>query len=286
MQLMGQSSIINKNTRMPGTMDEAITVRLARNDIEIKAAQHLRYQVFYEEFGAVPSAEVKEQRRDFDEFDAFADHMVVVDERLGEGSEAIVGTYRLTDQKAALRAGRFYTSDEYDISPLLECGANLLELGRSCVLEAYRTRPVLQKLWQGIAGYVVDKQIEILFGCGSFQGMDPKVHSEALSYLYHYHLAPPGLRPIAWEQHFIEMNRFPKCRLNQKQILTHLPPLIKGYIRLGAHVGDGAFLDHTLNTTDVCIVLQTHLITDRYKRHYERTTSGTFGTPSWADGES
>lgn len=262
----------------PQEQSQQITVRLAETDEEREAAQKLRYKVFYEEFGAKPSEEVKRNKRDWDEFDEAADHMVVFDESLGSGPNSLIGTYRLCDQKAAEKVGRFYTSDEYDISPLIDCGANLLELGRSCVLAEYRTRPVLQKLWQGIADYVLEREIEILFGCGSFHGTDPEEHAEALSYLHHYHLASPGIRPKSLDKHYVDMNRMPKSRLNQKQILTSLPPLIKGYLRIGANIGDGAYVDHSFNTTDVCIVLQTHLMANRYRQHYERKGNATFET--------
>ena len=250
-------------------------MRFAETEAEIAAAQALRYTVFYEEFGAKPSDAVAKAKRDMDEFDAEAEHMIVIDRGLGKPeAEAIVGTYRLCNQGAANRVGRFYTSDEYDITPLIDSGANLLELGRSCVLLEYRTRPVLQKLWQAIAEYIMAHKIDILFGCGSFHGTDPEEHAEELSYLYHYHLAPPGLRPRCLEEYYVDMNMRSKKRLNQKQLLTGLPPLIKGYIRLGAAVGDGAYVDHQFNTTDVCIVLQTTLITERYRKHYEREGQG------------
>ncbi len=249
---------------------QEIIVRLAQNDAEREAAQILRYKVFYEEFGAIPSPRVKESKKDWDQFDEVAEHMVVLDESLGTGPDSIIGTYRLCDQKAANSVGQFYTQEEYDISPLIDCGANLLELGRSCVEVEYRTRPVLQKLWQGIADYVLEHEIEILFGCGSFHGTDPQEHAEALSYLHHYHLAAPGIRPRSLDKHYVEMNLMAKSRINQKQILTSLPPLIKGYLRIGAMIGDGAYVDKDFNTTDVCVVLQTQLIANRYRRHYEK----------------
>ena len=245
-----------------------IIVRLAETHAEREAAQKLRYQVFYEEFGAKPSPEVAKSKRDWDQYDEAAEHMVVFDTSLGSGADAIIGTYRLLDQAGADKVGHFYTSDEYDISPLIECGANLLELGRSCVLQPYRTRSVLKKLWQGIADYVLDNHIEILFGCGSFHGTDPKDYAEALSYLHHYHLAAPCLRTRSLDKHYVDMNLMPKAQLNEKQILMNLPPLIKGYLRVGAVIGDGAYVDHQFNTTDVCIIVQTHLITDRYRSHF------------------
>ncbi len=251
---------------------ENIFVRLAENSEEIEAAQHLRYLVFYEENGAQASEEVLRLKRDFDAFDDVTDHLVVIDSSVGEGAAGIVGTYRLLPSNAADKFGRFYTSDEYDIAPLLNCGASLLELGRSCVLAPYRTRPVLQLLWQGIAEYVLEREIGLMFGCASLHGTDTGKLSEALAYMYHYHLAPEELRPQAIESRYVDMNLHVREYLNVREIFASLPPLIKGYLRLGATIGDGAVIDYQFNTTDVCIVLQTHLVTSRYRKHYERTT--------------
>lgn len=210
--------------------------------------------------------------RDFDEFDNVADHLIVVDtECSGELSDGkIVGTYRLLRQDIAETFGRFYTADEYDISPLLESDISLMELGRSCVLAEYRTRPVLQLLWQGIAGYVMEHEIGLMFGCASFHGTVPKDYAEPFSYLYHFHLAERSFRPVALSERYVDLNMIPKNALDPRKCLAALPPLVKGYIRLGAQIGDGAVIDRQFNTTDVCIVLQTHLVTGRYRKHYER----------------
>ena len=128
---------------------ENIAVRLARNAAEIEAAQHLRYRVFYEEYGAQATDEMARVRRDFDDFDAVTDHLIVVDESIRDPYRAIVGTYRLLREDVARKFGKFYTSAEFDITPLNKSHETLLELGRSCVLAEHRTRPVLQLLWQG-----------------------------------------------------------------------------------------------------------------------------------------
>ena len=168
---------------------EFISVRLAETQEDIEAAQRLRYKVFYEELNATPTEEMAKARRDINEFDAVADLLVVTDTRLGDGAENIVGTYRLLRQDIAEKYGHFYTSDEFDIAPLVNSGASLLELGRSCVLEPYRTRPVLQKMWGGIAEYVAEHNIGLMFGCASFPGTDVDAIAEQLSYMHHYHLA-------------------------------------------------------------------------------------------------
>jgi putative hemolysin len=247
-----------------------VVVRLAGSRREIEAAQHLRYKVFYEEYGAVPSPEMKAACRDFDAYDDVADHLVVVDQNKTDPDQRIVGTYRLLQQAAADRIGRFYTSDEYDISPLTGCGTTLLELGRSCVLAEYRTRPVLQMLWEGITNYMLDNNTGLMFGCASLHGTDLTALAEQLSYLHHYHLAPSDLCPRALNGRYVDMNILPKDSIDARAAFSALPPLIKGYIRLGATIGDGAVVDRQFNTTDVCIVLPLSQVSARYRRHYAR----------------
>ncbi len=253
--------------------EDKVIVRLSRNDDEIKAAQRLRYKVFYEEYGAKADAKTEQSKMDVDEYDSITDHLVVVDESLPNGDEQIVGTYRLLRREVAEKFGKFYTSNEYDISPLLDSGAVLLELGRSCVLPPYRTRPVLQKLWQGIAHYVAEHKIGLMFGCASLHGTDIDALREQLSYLYHYHRASPDLCPRAVPSRFVEMNLMKKEDIDVKKVFVSLPPLIKGYMRLGASIGDGAVIDDQFNTTDICIVMPTHLVTQKYLKHYQRVTN-------------
>lgn len=254
-------------------LSDKISVRLTNSPEEIEAAQRLRYKVFYEEFKAIPNTHVASTHMDVDEYDAITDHLVVLDESLPPGPTQIVGTYRLLRRAVADKFGKFYTSSEYDIVPLLDSGAELLELGRSCVLPPYRTRPVLQKLWQGIAHYVALHKIGLMFGCASLHGTDVDALAPQLSYLYHYHLATPELRARALDSRYVEMNRMAKEDLNAKAVFVSLPPLVKGYMRLGASVGDGAVIDHQFNTTDVCIVMPTHLVTEKYFKHYQRVTN-------------
>lgn len=252
---------------------DKIQVRLTQNQDEIKASQALRYKVFYEEYGATPNAEMQKEKRDINEFDPITDHLIVIDNDLPEGPDQIIGTYRLLRQEVAEKYGKFYTSDEYDISPLLKNNKNLLELGRSCVLEPYRTRPILQKLWEGIASYVADNNIGLMFGCASIPGTDVDKVSEILAYLHHYHLAPPELRPKTLPSKYVDMNLHKKEDLNPKKVFVSMPPLLKGYLRLGAYIGDGAFIDEQWNSIDVCIVLPSAVIREKYVKHYERKTN-------------
>lgn len=254
---------------------DKVSVRLTNSAEEIEAAQRLRYTVFYEEYKAIADARTAASKMDVDEYDSVTDHLVVVDESLPAGPGQIVGTYRLLRRDVAEKFGRFYTSGEYDIKPLLSSGAVLLELGRSCVLPPYRTRPVLQKLWQGIAHYVAEHRIGLMFGCASLHGTDIEELTPQLSYLHHYHLATPELRPRALPERYVEMNRMKKEDINTKAVFVSMPPLIKGYMRLGASIGEGAVIDHQFNTTDVCIVMPTHLVTEKYLKHYQRVTKNS-----------
>jgi putative hemolysin len=245
-------------------------VRLASTPAEIEAAQALRYRVFYEEMGARPSEEGARTGRDSDAYDAVADHLLVVDHTLGDGPEGVVGTYRLIRQSAADRLGRFYSADEYDIATVLAFPGRVLELGRSCVHSGYRNRSAMQLLWRGIAAYVFLHGIDLMFGCASLPGTDPDAVATELTYLYHNHLAPPSLRPRALPNRYVDMRRLDPASVDSRRALAGLPPLIKGYLRLGGFVGDGAVIDRQFNTVDVAVVVMTDLVTDKYTRHYER----------------
>lgn len=263
-----------------------LEVRLANCAADIEAAQGLRYRVFYEEMSARATPAVAAQRRDFDRFDEYCDHLLVIDHARGSGPESVVGTYRLLRRSVARTRGGFYTETEFDIAPLVAQPGELLELGRSCVDAAYRNRATMQFLWQGIASYVFRHDIKIMFGCASLPGTDPGALKVSLSYLYHFHLAPRSLRARALPDRYVEMNLMPPAeidadaavaQLDARAALAALPPLIKGYLRLGGLVGEGAVIDPQFNTTDVCIIVVTDRVTDKYFNHYRRTAGSADG---------
>jgi putative hemolysin len=247
-----------------------LRLRLAETEAEVEAAQSLRYRIFYESMAARPTPEMAAARRDFDSFDEYCDHLLVFDTRRGDGPEAVIGTYRVMRRPAAAERGQFYSADEFDISNLLAYPGEILELGRSCIDAAYRTGTTMQLLWRGIAEYGLVHRIELMFGCASLPGTDPDRLAVPLTYLYHHHLAPPALRPWAVPERYVAMNRMPPESIVPRRALQTLPPLIKGYLRLGGFVGEGAVVDSQFGTTDVCIVVKTELVTDRYYRHYTR----------------
>ncbi len=243
-----------------------LDVRLAVSEEEIAAAQALRYQIFYDEMGAKPTPAMAAVRRDIDDYDAICDHLLVVDHG-ADGTPHVVGTYRLLRQVVAQMNRGFYSAGEYDLSKLVAQSAfdgQLLELGRSCVAPAYRNNATITLLWRGIASYLQTHSIGHMFGCASLHGADPLLHTAELSYLYHHHLAPPELRARALPEHHVAMDRLPAAMIDARAASRALPPLIKGYLRVGAMVGDGGFVDHQFNTVDVFVVMPVARITSRY----------------------
>jgi putative hemolysin len=229
--------------------------------------------VFYEELAARPDAAARATRTDADSFDAICDHLVVVHTGNRTDADAIaladgelVGTYRLLRQEVAERHGGFYTQGEFDVAPLLANHPHLkfLELGRSCVLKSYRTRPVIELLWQGIWDYVRAHGLDVMFGCASLEGTDPEAHAEALTFLADAYAAPAEWRVRAQPDRHVEMRRRPAGSVDPRAALRGLPPLIKGYLRLGCYIGEGAVVDRQFNTVDVLIVLPVSAIDTRY----------------------
>jgi putative hemolysin len=260
-----------------------LEVRLARKKSEIRRAQRLRYKVFYEEMSAVPGALAILSRRDEDTYDPIFDHLLVVDRgdpaKQGRWRRSqVVGTYRVLRQDVAEMHDGFYTQGEYDIAPLIQAKSDysFIELGRSCVLKPYRNRRTLELLWQGVWSYVREHSADVMIGCASFPGTDPSAHALALSFLYHNSLAPEDWRVRAHDHLRVDMNMMPREAVDMRAALKALPPLIKGYLRVGAFVGDGAVIDHQFGTTDVFVVMPVEAIKTRYFAH--------FGTPDELNG--
>ena len=255
-----------------------LTVRLAACAEDITAAQTLRYRVFYEELAARPDEAACLARRDQDRFDLVCDHLLVVRPQRGDGDRdpvcvsdgTLVGTYRLLRQDIAEAGPGFYTQDEFDIAPLIARHANLrfLELGRSCVLAPYRTRPVVELLWQGIWDYVRGHRLNVMIGCASLEGTDPEAHAKALSFLARHCAAEGDWHVRAHDHRRIAMHRLGAEEVDPRRAMKGLPPLIKGYLRLGARIGDGAVIDTQFNTIDVLIVLPVSAIDRRYFSHF------------------
>lgn len=248
-----------------------LQVRLAETWDEIDAALALRYRVFFDEMQARPSPGIVAKQRDVDEFDPYCDHLLVLDNALGTGPEAVVGTYRMLRRRGAAKVGRFYSSAEYDIRAIIDHPGEILEMGRSCVEARHRTRSAMQLLWRGVTAYVLAHRIDVLFGCASLHGTDPSAMAVPLSFLHHNYLAPPKMRPVALPARYVSMNRLAQEAVDAKAAMRDLPPMIKGYLRLGGVVGDGAVIDYEFNTVDVLVYVDMLRVTERYMRHLTRS---------------
>ena len=248
---------------MPQT-GPSFTVKLAETEAELRAAQRLRYEVFVRELGGGGEMVDHDAGLEQDRFDPYFDHMLARDDATGE----VIGVYRLLPGERAADLGQFYSEDEYDLTVLKQSGRKLLELGRSCLHADYRGGTAMYHLWNGLASYVAERGIEVLFGVASFHGTDVQDLAQPLSMLHHNHLAPEDLRVRAQPDVFQTMDLLPVSALDRRAAMVQVPALIKAYLRLGGFVGEGAFIDRAFNTTDVCLILDTARMNARQRRIY------------------
>ncbi len=280
----GQSSPISaldqKSTfAMPMTLARigSLEVRVAMSASEVRKAQELRYKVFYEEMSAQPDGRTRRTKRDADEYDPLCDHIIVVDHENLQGMAGrpkIVGTYRALRSDVALASNGFYSAAEFDLKPMLATHwqQGFCEVGRSCVLPEYRDKRTMEALWVGLWAYAVLHNIDVFFGVASFEGTQPDEHQEALSYLRHYCQAPKEWRVSPQPEVAGELDYLPKDEIDQRAVIKKLPPLIKGYLRIGAYIGDGIFVDKQFGTTDVMIITLLDQMPERYKQHFRNLT--------------
>jgi len=251
----------------------SLEARLTSKPKDIKRAQRLRYNVFYRDGAAIADAATMLARRDKDAYDKVCDHLLIIDQAMPyplHRKPPVVATCRLLGQEAAMRCSGFYSESEFEIATLLERQPNLrfLELGRACVQASHRSKRTVELLWHGIWSHVRQNNYDAMIGCGSLNGTDPDRLALQLSFLHHFARAPEQWRVAAHPSRRVEMNRMPKEAIDARAALRELPPLIKGYLRVGAMVGDGAVVDHQFGTTDVFMVMPVSNISARYIGHF------------------
>jgi L-ornithine Nalpha-acyltransferase len=250
----------------------SLELRLATTKKEIRQAQKLRYRIFFEEGGATPDSTARLIRRDICAFDRVCDHLIVVDRAITTrtGAAMVVGAYRLLRQDIAEAHFGFYSAGEFDIAPLFarHQGKRFLELGRSCVAEGYRSKPTLELLWRGIWAYVQHHRIDAMFGCASLNGACPTDHVLSLSYLGRVAAADAQWSADAAVGRGVEMAFLPPEAIDPRAAVRTLPPLIKGYWRLGAKFGPQAVVDPKFGTTDVFVIMPIADIEERYIRYF------------------
>lgn len=245
-------------------------VKLASSEAEVASAQRLRYRVFVEEMGAPAPTADHVNRLEIDRYDPFFDHLILKDNSriVDDPLDEVIGVYRLLRKEIAVEGLGFYGAHEYDLTKLIDCPRRSVELGRSCVAPEVRGGAAMHLLWNGLAEYVLSRKIEIMFGVASFSGTDTGEISQALSFLHYNHLAPLELRVRAQKEHFVDMALLNEASVERKLAMRQTPALIKAYLRLGGFVGEGAYIDSTFNTVDVCLIMDTERMTARYRNYY------------------
>jgi len=234
---------------------QQFSVSLARSESEVREAQKLRYKVFAEEMGAkLPG---KEEGIDQDSFDRYCEHLLVRDTDTNE----VVGTYRILSPDQAAKAGGYYSEGEFDLSRLDNLRNSMVEVGRSCVHADYRGGGVITLLWAGMAQYMLKNNYDYLIGCASISMADGG-HNAANIYSK---IKLDSMSPVEWRV-------TPNCALpfaalgDQSEVFV--PPLVKGYLRLGAYVcGDPAW-DPDFNTADLLVLLPMSRLNKRYAKHF------------------
>lgn len=249
---------------------DSLSLKIAESEEEIEQAQRLRYDVFYEEMGAKPDGAMGDGGREIEFYDPYCDHLLVIDSNQPKGKQ-IVGTYRILLQETAAKHNlKFYTENEFDLGKLRASGGKIMEVSRSCVLPSHRSKMAINLLWKGIAAYVFAHQVDYLIGTPSLNGTDINDHFQTLAYLNNFHLADESIRPRVIEEFYNPLPVVDKDSMDAKRAFMALPPLLKGYLRIGAVIGDGAFIDHQFNCIDVAIIAPIANVTDRYFNHYKR----------------
>ena len=259
---------LNFRNKFSAIESDNFIIKLVQTKSELKKAQALRYSVFYKEKKAKPTLPKKLIRLDYDKIDKFADHLIVIDKNR---KNKIVGTYRLIRGDVAELYGGYYSSTEFNLINIVNNYQNkhILELGRSCVHQNYRNGTIMNLLWKAIAEYVKLYDIKVLIGCASFSGTDPIKYSEELTYLRDNFSLPANLSVESYDN-----NIYPAYKLNNNnnsnplRTFAKLPPLIKGYLRVGGKVSDNFFVDYRFNTIDLFVVVSTDDIDTRYKKKY------------------
>ena len=243
-------------------------LRLAQGAEDLRLAQNLRYEVFVKELGGDGDMVDHARRLEADRFDPFFDHLMLLDH--SRGGNPCVGVYRVMREDQAAEAGQFYCDDEYDLSRLKNGPFKLLELGRSCLHPDYRGGLALIHLWNGLAAYVEDHGIDLLFGVASFHGTDAAAFAEPLSLLHPRYLAPEDIRVRARADHFQRMDLIEEARLDRVSAARAIPALIKGYLKMGGVVGEGAYIDRPFNTTDICLLMDVKQISEKQRGLYAK----------------
>jgi len=247
--------MLNRELQHASKPRRKLSVGFARNENEIVEAQRLRYAVFAGEMGA--HIETVQPGVDHDMFDPHCEHLLVRDDDTSE----VVGTYRILPPYGAQRIGHYYSEQEFDLARLARLRPSLVEVGRSCIHPNYRSGGTIFLLWSGLARYMMQNRYEHMIGCASLSMADGG-HAAASIYgrVKERHLCP------------LEYRAFPRCRLPLERLdgarRADMPPLVKGYINVGAWICGEPAWDPDFNVADLLILLPLANINARYAQHF------------------
>ncbi|MBN1783608.1 MAG: GNAT family N-acetyltransferase [Alphaproteobacteria bacterium] len=236
-------------------------VRLAQTEEDRRLVQDLVDDVFHREEGVDPET-VQQRQHDIHVINPACDHLMV----FSKDTDQLIATYRLIRREHADKIGGFYTKEEYDLTNILNYGGEILEFSRAVTHKDFRTSGVMMIVWKGLAEYIKVYDVKLMFGIPSFHGTDPKKFAAELSYLYHFHRAPDEI--LCRSKDYTSMDFIPKDQINEKEAFMNLPPLLKGYLRVGAVIGDGAYVDEDFDTVDVQVIVETSKTSGTYKKHF------------------
>lgn len=231
----------------------------ADTDADVLAAQQLRYRVFAGELGA--TLRTDRPGSDVDDFDPFCDHLVVREDDTGE----IVGTYRMLPPERAARAGGLYADTEFDLSALDGLRPYLVETGRSCVHPDHRNGAAVGLVWAGIARYMLLSGHRYLVGCASVPLADGGARAAGVwEVLRERHQVAPARRVTPRRPWLPDAGEPP--------VRGALPPLLRGYVRLGAQVCGPPAHDPEFDVADFLVLLDMQRMDERYLRFFLGTT--------------
>jgi L-ornithine Nalpha-acyltransferase len=245
-------------------IERLLEVRIAENQFEIEQTLALRYNIFNLEMGeGLP--ESRSTSKDRDEYDYFCDHLIVMDKT----NNQIAGTYRILRREIAKKNIGFYSETEFNLEPIYNLKEEVAEVGRSCVHEDYRDGSVISLLWAGLGEYMHQYNLRYLMGCGSIHSTDANSASEVYAYLRSKNsIASEELDVKPLESHKLEGFN-PNLEVGDiSSILKKIPPIIKGYVRIGATLSSAPALDRVFNTTDVFVLFDRKEVDTRYGKHY------------------
>ena len=246
-------------------------IRFTKNKDELIESQRLRHKIFIDEIGT-SNKKIIESRIEKDKFDDYYKHLIIIDHEKPtlRPNGKIVGVTRIILSDQIHKNIGFYCAQEFNLSPIISTKKKCLEIGRTCIDSSYRNTLILHYLWLEIGAFCSNNSVELLFGVASFKGNNVNKISMALSFIHNEYLAPSEIRPKALKDGFIDMNIIKKNEIDKFNALKQMPNLLKSYFRLGAKVGEGAFIDKKLNTIDILVIVDVLNMNKKYKVHYEK----------------